>query len=53
MRLDANRMLKNLSQLWAQDLANARQKIAILMEENRVLKEKIEELEGEKKEKAE
>ena len=41
---DINNILDTLGVEWAQDLANAKRKIAILIEENRVLKEENEKL---------
>lgn len=41
---DINKILDNLGAEWAQDLANAKRKIAILAEENRILKEENEKL---------
>lgn len=39
MNHDANNIIDTLNQEWAQDLANAKRKIAILIEENRQIKE--------------
>lgn len=47
MKQDVNKIINNLSADWAQDLGNSKRKLAIAVEENRLLKEKVEELEAE------
>lgn len=47
MKQDVNKIIDNLSADWAQDLGNSKRKLAIAVEENRLLKEKVEELEAE------
>lgn len=44
MAQDANRIIDNLNAEWAQDMANAKRKIAILAEENRTLREENEKM---------
>lgn len=44
MEQDVNKILDNLSSEWATDLVNAKKKIAILQEDNRLLKEENEQL---------
>lgn len=47
MSQDINNIIDNLNAEWAQDLATAKKKVAIFVEEIRVLKAKIEQLEQE------
>lgn len=47
MSQDINNIIDNLNAEWAQDLATAKKKVAIFVEEIRVLKAKIEQLEKE------
>ncbi|WP_165820934.1 hypothetical protein [Pueribacillus theae] len=47
MNQDVNNIIDNLSAEWAQDMANAKRKIAILVEENRLLREENESLKKE------
>lgn len=44
MQHDVNKIIDNLSHAWAQDLMDAKKEVAILAEENRLLKEEIETL---------
>lgn len=53
MNHDGNKIMDNLSQSWAQDLANAKREIAILVEENRLLKEENESVKKQLKEQVE
>lgn len=41
MEHDANNVVEFLSQEWAENLASANRKIAILQEENRILREQL------------
>ncbi|AXF54633.1 hypothetical protein [Salicibibacter kimchii] len=53
MQQDANKIIDSISSEWSQDMANAKKKIAILAEENRLLKEELDRLtEQSKQEKA-
>ena len=45
MEQDANKIIDNLSGEWAQDMVNAKKRIAILVEDKRLLEEKVKELE--------
>jgi len=47
MKQDVNKIIDNLSNDWAGDLANSKKQVAILMEENERLKDKVQELERE------
>lgn len=50
MSQDANKILDNLSNEWARDLMNAKKRIAIMVEDNRLLKAEIDELKDMQKE---
>ena len=45
MNQDANKVIDNLSGEWAQDMVNAKKRIAILSEDKRLLEEKVKGLE--------
>ena len=47
MSQDINNIINNLNAEWAQDLATAKRKVAIFVEEIRVLKARVEQLEQE------
>lgn len=47
MKQDVNKIIDNLSNDWASDLADSKKQVAILMEENERLKDKVQELERE------
>lgn len=47
MKQDVNKIIDNLSNDWAGDLADSKKQVAILMEENERLKDKVQELERE------
>lgn len=47
MSQDINNIIDNLNAEWAQDLAAAKRKVAIFVEEIRVLKARVEQLEQE------
>ncbi|HLR71557.1 MAG TPA: hypothetical protein VK085_09015 [Pseudogracilibacillus sp.] len=49
MSQDINKIIDNLNTEWARDLANAKTKIAILTEENRLLKIENEKLKEQEK----
>jgi len=42
---DVNKIIDNLSAEWAQDAINAKKRIAVLVEDKRLLEEKVKELE--------
>ena len=48
MEQDANKIIDNLSGEWAQDMVNAKKRIAILVEDKRLLEEKVKDLKEEK-----
>ena len=45
MNQDVNKIIDNLSSEWAQDTVNAKKRIAVLMEDKRLLEEKVKGLE--------
>ena len=45
MNQDVNKVIDNLSSEWAQDMVNAKKRIAVLIEDKRLLEEKVKELE--------
>ena len=45
MNQDVNKVIDNLSGEWAQDMVNAKKRIAVLIEDKRLLEEKVKELE--------
>jgi len=45
MNQDVNKVIDNLSAEWAQDMVNAKKRIAVLVEDKRLLEEKVKELE--------
>jgi len=45
MNQDANKIIDNLSAEWAQDAIKAKKRIAVLVEDKRLLEEKVKELE--------
>ena len=45
MNQDANKIIDNLSTEWAQDAINAKKRIAVLVEDKRLLEEKVRGLE--------
>ena len=45
MEQDVNKIIDNLSAEWAQDMVNAKKRIAVLAEDKRLLEEKVKELE--------
>ena len=45
MNQDANKIIDNLSAEWAQDAIKAKRQIAVLVEDKRLLEEKVKELE--------
>jgi len=45
MNQDVNKVIDNLSGEWAQDMVNAKKRIAVLAEDKRLLEEKVKELE--------
>jgi len=45
MEQDVNKVIDNLSGEWAQDAINAKKRIAVLVEDKRLLEEKVKELE--------
>ena len=45
MEQDANKIINNLSNEWAQDMVNAKKRIAVLVEDKRLLEEKVKGLE--------
>ena len=45
MEQDVNKVINNLSNEWAQDMVNAKKLIAVLVEDKRLLEEKVKELE--------
>ena len=47
MNQDVNKVIDNLSGEWAQDMVNAKKRIAVLIEDKRLLEEKVKELEEE------
>lgn len=53
MKHDANNIIDNLNQVWAQDLANAKKELAILAEENRLLQEENKSVKKQLKEQSE
>ena len=53
MNHDANNIINNLNQQWAQNLANAKRDVAILQEENRLLREELQEVKKQLKEQVE
>lgn len=50
MEQDVNKVLTSLSNEWARDMAEAKRKIAILSDQNRLLQEEIAHLKEEKQE---
>ena len=48
MNQDANKIIDNLSAEWAQDAIKAKRQIAILVEDKRLLEEKVKDLKEEK-----
>ena len=52
MNQDVNKVIDNLSGEWAQDMVNAKKRIAVLVEDKRLLEEKVKELEENKSNKA-
>jgi len=49
---DANKIIDNLSNEWAQDMVNAKKRIAVLVEDKRLLEDKVKELEENKSDNA-
>ena len=47
MEQDVNKIIDNLSSEWAQDMVNAKKRIAVLIEDKRLLEEKVKGLEDE------
>ena len=47
MEQDVNKIIDNLSAEWAQDMIKAKRQIAVLVEDKRLLEEKVKELEEE------
>jgi len=47
MEQDVNKIIDNLSGEWAQDMVNAKKRIAVLVEDKRLLEEKVKGLEDE------
>jgi len=47
MEQDVNKIIDNLSSEWVKDMVNDKKQIAILVEEKRLLEEKVKELEDE------
>ena len=45
MNQDVNKVIDNLSNEWAQDAIKAKRQIAVLVEDKRLLEEKVKELE--------
>ena len=45
MEQDVNKIIDNLSNEWVKDMVNDKKQIAILVEEKRLLEEKVKELE--------
>jgi len=45
MEQDVNKIIDNLSSEWAQDMVNAKKRIAVLVEDKRLLEEKVKESE--------
>ena len=45
MNQDVNKVIDNLSGEWAQDMVNAKKRIAVLVEDKRLLEEKVKGLE--------
>jgi len=45
MEQDVNKIIENLSNEWAQDAIKAKRQIAVLVEDKRLLEEKVKELE--------
>ena len=52
MNQDVNKIIDNLSAEWAQDMVNAKKRIAVLVEDKRLLEEKVKELEEKKSDNA-
>jgi len=52
MNQDVNKIIENLSAEWAQDAINAKKRIAVLVEDKRLLEEKVKELEEKKSDNA-
>ena len=52
MNQDANKIIDNLSNEWAQDMVNAKKRIAVLVEDKRLLEDKVKELEENKSDNA-
>ena len=48
MNQDANKIIDNLSAEWAQDVIKAKRQIAVLVEDKRLLEEKVKGLEEKK-----
>ena len=48
MEQDVNKIIDNLSSEWAQDAINAKKRIAVLVEDKRLLEEKVNDLKEEK-----
>ena len=48
MNQDVNKVIDNLSGEWAQDMVNAKKRIAVLVEDKRLLEEKVKDLKEEK-----
>ena len=48
MNQDANKIIDNLSSEWAQDMVNAKKRIAVLVEDKRLLEDKVNDLKEEK-----
>ena len=48
MNQDVNKIIDNLSSEWAQDMVNAKKRIAILVEDKRLLEDKVKDLKEEK-----
>lgn len=53
MNQDVNKIIENLSAEYAQQLAQANKKVAVLAEENERLKQQVEQLKKEKEDSAE
>ena len=52
MEQDVNKIIDNLSNEWAQDAIKAKRQIAVLVEDKRLLEEKVKELEENKSDNA-
>ena len=48
MEQDVNKVIDNLSGEWAQDMVNAKKRIAVLIEDKRLLEDKVNDLKEEK-----